>query len=228
MNDTSSGQSIDSLIADYVAGNLCLPAKIMVDAHMELSPEISRWVADLEDVHGVAFTSAPTVDLNNADEMLSNIVDGQGNLGDKKRQVAQSDVFSAREGANEDNFMPKALQDYIGMKLDDVPWRMKMPGVSAYKFDDVDGCEVSLLRIKPGVAIPSHTHEGRELTFVLQGAFEDGVGRYGRGDISVADEQVDHEPVACDGDECICFVVTDAPLRFKGTLARVVSSIFHN
>ena len=228
MNDAPSVQTIDALIADYVAGNLCLPAKIMVDAHMELVPESRQWAADLEDVHGAAFSNGSPVDLNDADGMLANIMDAPGSDPDEEHQVVQSAVFSNVNAAETANQVPQALQDYIGMKLEDVPWRMKMPGVYSYRLDDVDSHEVALLRIKPGVAIPSHTHEGCELTFVLQGAFEDSEGRYGRGDISVADEHVDHEPVACEGEECICFVVTDAPLRFNSTLTRIVSSILPN
>jgi len=206
MTDTPNAQPIDQLIADYVAGNLCLPAKIMVDAHMELVPQARRWVADLEDVHGVAFSDAEPVGLMNADKMLLDIINSDEDNAVEASLVAQPAVITG----------------------DDVPWRMKMPGVYSYRLDDVDGHEVALLRIKPGVAVPSHTHEGRELALVLQGAFEDGEGHYARGDISVADEHVDHQPIACDGDECICFIVTDAPLRFKNAFTRMVTSILPN
>lgn len=228
MTDKPNAQPIDSLIADYVAGTLCLPAKIMVDAHMELVPKARRWVADLEDVHGVAFSDAEPVGLMNADKMLLDILNSDEDNAVTASSVVQPAVITGDSAAGSANSVPKALHDYIGMALDDVPWRMKMPGVYSYRLDDVDGHEVALLRIKPGVAVPSHTHEGRELALVLQGAFDDGEGHYARGDISVADEHVDHKPIACDGDECICFIVTDAPLRFKNAFTRMVTSILPN
>ena len=33
--------------------------------------------------------------------------------------------------------------------------------------------------------MPQHTHEGHELTLVLEGSFHDALGRYGRGDLAI-------------------------------------------
>ena len=61
-----------------------------------------------------------------------------------------------------------------------------------------------LLRIRPGIKIPRHTHAGTELTLVLAGGFTDGAGHYLRGDLSFSDGEVDHSPVADEDGECIC------------------------
>ncbi|MEM9754924.1 MAG: cupin domain-containing protein, partial [Pseudomonadota bacterium] len=60
-----------------------------------------------------------------------------------------------------------------------------------------------------------------EMTLVLQGAYRDEDGRYGRGDIEVAGEDVHHTPVAEDGDPCICLIATNAKLKFEGLLPRI-------
>ena len=78
-----------------------------------------------------------------------------------------------------------------------------------------------LLYIPAGTAVPDHGHRGLELTLVLQGAFEDEEGRFARGDIEIADADLDHMPVADVSEDCICLAVTDAPLRFKGWLPRL-------
>lgn len=223
MNEKSSDRPLDALIAEYVAGNLSAPAKVMVDAHMELVPDARRWVAELENVQAMAMSDARPVAMTNSDQMISRIVESDV---DQTTNVFSMDMVDC--DASNSSSMPTALEDYIGMKIEDVPWRVKMPGVRSYRIDEADGFDVSLLRIKPGVAIPGHTHDGRELTLVLQGAFHDGEGNYGRGDISVADEHVDHQPIASEGEDCICFIVADAPLRFKSTIARLVSSILPN
>ena len=70
--------------------------------------------------------------------------------------------------------------------------------------------------------MPSHGHNGTELTMVLSGAFSDEGGRYGPGDIEIATEDDHHVPVAEPGADCICLAATDAPLRFKGLLPRIV------
>ena len=65
--------------------------------------------------------------------------------------------------------------------------------------------------------VPQHTHEGSELTLVLEGAFRDKTGRYARGDLALADGSIEHRPVAEPGEDCMCLTVTDAPLRLTGT-----------
>jgi len=54
----------------------------------------------------------------------------------------------------------------------------------------------------------------------LKGGFSDIMGHYRRGDIAVADGDVDHRPRADNGGDCICFAVTDAPVRLTGLIGR--------
>ncbi len=60
-----------------------------------------------------------------------------------------------------------------------------------------------------------------ELTVVLSGALVDGSERFMRGDVEQADESVEHQPRAGEGEDCICLAVTDAPLRFKSFIVRL-------
>ena len=78
-----------------------------------------------------------------------------------------------------------------------------------------------LLYIPAGTAVPDHGHNGIEVTMVLQGAFEDADGRFARGDVEVATQDLSHTPVADISEDCICLAVTDAPLRFKGLIPRL-------
>ncbi|MGR3796498.1 ChrR family anti-sigma-E factor [Vannielia sp. SX4] len=80
---------------------------------------------------------------------------------------------------------------------------------------------VRLLHIPAGVAVPDHGHNGLELTLVLSGSFSDETGRFGPGDVEVADDSLEHTPVADAGAPCICLAATDAPLRFSGWMPRV-------
>ena len=81
---------------------------------------------------------------------------------------------------------------------------------------------VRLLQIPAGAAMPDHGHCGTELTLVLKGAFRDDDGHFGRGDIEIANEDLHHTPIAEDGEDCICLAATDAPLRFRGLIPRIV------
>ena len=74
--------------------------------------------------------------------------------------------------------------------------------------------------------MPDHSHNGLELTLVLQGSFSDATGRFGVGDLEIADEDLEHTPVADPGDACICLAATDAPLRFRAIVPRLLQPLF--
>lgn len=221
MEQAMSDKPIDTLIAEYVSGDLSKPAKVLVDAHLELTPESRRFASRLEESVGYSLDMGQMEPIEHHGTMLNAIFDSENN-------IECDHPFSSVSSSSAAEWMPSALRDFIGMDPDNIPWKMKLPGVRVFKMDEVDGCEVSLLRIKPGFAMPVHTHEGRELTLVLQGAFSDGSGVYASGDVAIADEAVDHKPVAQAGEECICFAVTDAPVRFTGPVARIISSFLPN
>ena len=85
---------------------------------------------------------------------------------------------------------------------------------------------VRLLYIPPGQAVPDHGHNGLELTLVLQGSFSDETGRFGVGDVEVADEDLEHTPVADGGPPCICLAATDMPLKFNSFVPRMLQPLF--
>ena len=74
--------------------------------------------------------------------------------------------------------------------------------------------------------MPDHGHRGTELTLVLQGAFRDEVDRFGPGDLEIATDELEHTPVAEEGAPCICLAATDAPLRFRGLMPRLLQPLF--
>ena len=66
---------------------------------------------------------------------------------------------------------------------------------------------------------------GLEMTLVISGAYSDITGKYARGDFQEADEEVEHRPIVEIGEECICLIVTNAPLRFSNLTTRIVQPI---
>ena len=117
--------------------------------------------------------------------------------------------------------LPAPLCDYVGGDLADVRWRSIGMGVKQAILPTATDATARLLYIPAGAAVPDHGHRGTELTLVLQGAFLDETARFGRGDIEVADQAVEHMPVADIGEDCICLAATDAPLRFRGVIPRL-------
>ncbi len=203
-------ESLDGLFSRYVAGSLPEPARVLVAAHLSIKPERNHIVSALEDLAG--------------DELSALVSDQIGN-----REARLAAVFNAPklaempEKRSESGILPQELRSFVGFDLENIPWRTKMPGYREFSLGEIDGCEAKMLWIKAGRKMPAHTHEGSEITLVIDGAFSDLAGRYGRGDISLADDDMDHSPVAEEGRPCICFAVTDAPLRLTGSYRQFFS-----
>ena len=132
----------------------------------------------------------------------------------------------ARNSVRGAALLPEPLRSYIGGDVDTGKWKPR--GRGAYhlpvKASDND-ISVRLLRIPAGKPVPEHTHGGRELTLVLKGSFSDISGRFGPGDFEETDELVDHQPIADPGEDCICLAVTDAPLKFKSRIVRMIQPL---
>jgi putative transcriptional regulator len=140
------------------------------------------------------------------------------NYQQRARRLSELDRLSA--------LMPLALRSYVTRHLGALKWRTILPGIKQCRITRDARGETSLLRCRPGTALPAHTHEGLEATLVLQGAFGDVTGHYGLGDIAVADDTVDHRPVADRSAECVVFIVLEAPVKLTGPLGRLMQRIY--
>lgn len=201
----------EAIFANFAAGALRAPAHALIAAHLEMKPENRRFVADLEDFAAMRMEDAAPSPISDRQARLDAIFNSA--LAAPAMPVMASPI-------------PRALQRYAGTRLDAIAWKTVLPGFREWEIGTEDGCEMQMLWIKPGRKMPTHTHEGTELFLVLEGSFTDDTGRYGPGDISIADEGVTHRPVA--GMECPCigFSVTDAPLRLTGTLRERIGMLF--
>ncbi|WP_206105871.1 ChrR family anti-sigma-E factor [Rhizobium laguerreae] len=205
--------TIDALMAHYVAGSLPEPARVLVQSHLEMKPDNRSLVNSLELLAGEALENAPEATIADRDGLLAAIFS------------SASPIPAPRTVTRPENALfPQALRALLGFEAEDVPWRRRLPGFKEYSLD-MDGCEVSLMWIRPGRALPAHTHKGMELILILDGAFNDERGRFGPGDISIADETVDHRPVAEKDRPCIAFAVSDGPVKLTGSFRQMIGDL---
>lgn len=200
---------MDELLAGYAAGTLSYPAQALVGAHLELSDLNRGYVSSLESLGGVSLGDADPVALNDRDAALSAIFNDDAPLANDNVPIAGDEAG-----------LPQSLRSIVGSSMDGLPWKTLLPGVKECKFGEIDGCATSLLWVRAGRAMPSHTHHGTELTLVLQGGFRDDDGHYVAGDVAFADGDVDHKPIADEGEDCICFAVTAGRLELTGPVGR--------
>ncbi|GAA0781468.1 transcriptional regulator [Roseibium denhamense] len=203
---------MDELLAGYAAGSLSYPAQALVGAHLELNGSNRGYVSSLEALGGVGLDDADGVPLSSRDAILDAIFD-------EALPTATNTVVPVDAG-NDNSPVPQSLRSIVGTSMDSLPWKTLLPGVKECKFGEIDGCSTSLLWVRAGRAMPSHTHHGTELTLVLQGGFQDEDDHYVAGDVAFADGDVDHRPIADAGEDCICFAVTAGRLELTGPVGR--------
>ena len=105
-------------------------------------------------------------------------------------------------------------------------WRALGGGIKQETLSEGAEGSARLLFIPPRRAVPDHGHNGLELTLVLQRMFEDETGRFSKGDVEVAEGDLEHQPIAGPGEACICLAATDASLRFPQLIPRLLQPIF--
>ncbi|KQV31272.1 transcriptional regulator [Rhizobium sp. Root73] len=206
--------TVDALMARYAAGVLPEPARVLVEAHLEMQSVNRPRVAEYETVAGDILEHMEPVSFRSRDSALRAIFAAPPLAAAKVAPVQPASAF-----------FPKAIRDFAGLDATEIPWKRKLPGFKEYSLGKIDGCDVSFFWLKPGRVIPAHTHEGYELSLVLDGAFNDTRGRFAKGDISVADESIDHRPVAESECPCIGFAVFQAPLKLTGSWKQLLGDL---
>ncbi|MGY6411051.1 MAG: ChrR family anti-sigma-E factor [Alkalilacustris sp.] len=206
----------DELLLAYAAGTLPEAFDLVVATHVSLCDECRARLGALEAVGGAVLEEGPRCAV--ADGSLAATLSRVRAAGRGKEPIPAPHAAI--------NAMPGPLRDYAGPDLEKVRWRAIGGGVRQAILPTARGASARLLHIPAGAQLPDHGHRGLELTQVLRGAFRDEDGRYGPGDIEIATEDTQHTPVAEAGEDCLCLVATDAPLKFATMLPRLAQPFF--
>ncbi len=199
----------DALLMAYSAGSLPEAFSLTVATHVSLCDECRARLGAFDTVGGALLEAeAAPMSGDSLDATLARI-------------RADGETRRTRPAPRRTGVLPAPLRDYVGGDLESVRWRPIGMGVKQAILPTATDATARLLYIPAGAAVPDHGHRGTELTLVLQGSFLDETARFGRGDIEVADQAVEHMPVADIGEDCICLAATDAPLRFRGVIPRL-------
>jgi putative transcriptional regulator len=210
----------EALLLDYASGTLPSPVSLLVATHLTLCPVCRGAVGNIEMIGGalldgidpIAMTAdALDVALDAVEAAPVETVESAGSMGHDSRDPGVAPI-------------PLALSAVLDGPTDGLAWKRRARGIAEVELACADdGYFASLLRIDPGVAIPTHTHEGEEITLVLRGKFTDEAGQYGRGDVCHADAGITHAPVADPDGSCLCLVVADGSVKLTGLVGRILN-----
>ena len=210
----------EAMLAAFAAGSLPYPFACVVATHVSMCDECRARLDAHRALGGLVLeriAPLPVSDTGRARVLAALAAGGEMDA------VRDEPPAPAPAAARSDPF-PAPLPDLIGAR--GPRWRALGFGARQALLWNGAAGSLRLLSIPAGQAVPEHGHRGLELTLVLDGAFADAAGVFGPGDLEVADAEVGHTPRATDEARCLCVAATDAPLRFRALLPRLLGPVF--
>jgi putative transcriptional regulator len=217
----SEAPTQDELLAAHAAGRLPAPVSLIVATHLALCPMSRRRYRQLEAVGGALLETLEPAPL--AEDAWS-------------RLCARLDAPSHEETPGRPKLpmaspaacrIPRPLRDLLPAPLDKLNWN-HVGSAAAVELEGGDpGYRTSLIRVGAGQSFPQHSHGGLELILVLEGGFRDGSNRYVRGDLQIAGPDVEHRPIAEEGEDWLWLRVLDAPLRGDQGYSQLLDPFHH-
>jgi putative transcriptional regulator len=203
----------DWLLA-YASGQMHSAHALATATHLSMCAHCRQQVATLNELGGTLLEQLPpTVLAADSWQKLARQLEQEKHQPVSTNQAATAQSRSASR-------LPAPLQQLLPDGLPRKWTRLSTSLKQATLKTLPDGTVIALHHIRAGGRVPQHTHEGIEMTLVLNGSFSDQHGLYQSGDLLVLDETVDHTPTAVQNEDCLCLTVQSAPLRLTGPIGR--------
>ncbi len=212
MIDSIKHHVSDDLLMAYSTGNLPEAFSIAVAAHVSMCDSCRSTLESFNAVGGALLENNSMVAMS--DNAFARTLD----------KIKSMPVAQEKPTKSQSDF-PAPLTDYIGRSIAQINWQPIGMGVKQSILKTSTEATARLLYIPPGTEVPDHSHDGIEMTLVLDGAFADENEYFAKGDIEIADGSTNHTPVATDGRPCICLAVTEAPLKFRKVFHRLIQPL---
>lgn len=205
----------DEWLVSYAAGNLSEAKLALVATHAAFHPILQKKIRSAEAMGGALIEASETAEFSDGfyDRLMDKI----------DIDTCVEDQPSPTIAPKSDPVLPQPLVKYLDRGLDELKWRYMGPGMRQVKLhSENNGEKLWLLKAKGGTEIPSHGHNGHEFTLVLQGSYSVNGQLFNVGDMELASDDIDdHRPIISEGQDCICLVVTEAPINLKSFTGRL-------
>lgn len=202
----------NTTLAEFAAGTLDEGRSLIVAAHLAMCGECREFIAAMEEAGGQMLEAVEPVAMP----------EGALALAMTRLEVGRPPAPARRKASPLAAVWQPEKNELLGYDLG--PWRWVSPGLHfrSVKVAASGGTRVFMLKARAGLKIPQHKHTGTELTCVLSGAFIHENGRYAAGDCDDADQDVEHNPVIDEGEDCVCLVAMQGHIKMTGTLGRMI------
>lgn len=207
----------DEFLVEYANGSLPGPEALVVGSHLAICAECRDRVETFETVSAVLLEEGEVEAVSpGALEAILAKIDGPEEEDSVPLIEFDRDTLE---------IIPPPLRTYLDGSLSDLDWKRTGRGIEEASLVRDEDVRISLLRIRAGQKVPSHTHRGEEFTLVLSGGYADGDDHFGKGDVSLADSAKDHAPVADSNGPCLCLTVRNGATRLTGPIGRFLNPV---
>ena len=203
----------DETLLDHAAGSLSMPMETLVACHLTVCGHC-RKRADLAEAVGGSM-----LEEGESHRLLGTVEDllarAQMNPGNSAPSVS---TFRTSPG------VPRPLGRLLPDGLEAVDWKRLVPGIKQHNLSEQPrrNGAFKLLYLEPGVVLSAHTHNERELTYLVKGSYQDEIGRFTAGDIADLDNNDVHQPVVDTHEPCIALIATHSPVRYTGVIGKIM------
>lgn len=205
----------DETIQDYAAGSLSASMETLVACHLTVCSKCRQRAQMAEEIGGALFNESATVGVAiSASELLA-----------RAALMPQHSAPSMVREAPAVTGVPRPLARLLPTTLEELDWRRIAPGIKQHNLSDQHRKHgaFQLLHLDPGVVLSAHSHNDRELTYLVQGSYSDEIGRFSAGDIADLDgHEEPHQPVVDSDIPCIALIATHSPVKYSGMLGKIM------
>lgn len=227
-------------LIDYAAGCLPRAQALCVAAHLHYCPGCKCRVRELNDVGSALFLNQPPTEVKETvfSRVMERIEGSNGSNGGTGEDIAlqaqplndtSDDQSSDSQTTTASPDLPGAIHKITRGDFDNIKWHTFIG--NSFRFSKINsgdnGRITSLLYLKAGGKVPSHSHDGDEITVVLKGSFFDQEGYYRQGDFIVRSNGQAHSPVATQEEDCVCLAAYDGPIIMTHWFHRLLQPLFN-
>lgn len=203
----------DETIQDYASGSLSMPMETLVACHLTVCKQCRDKTQMSDHVGGTLFSDVEPV------QVATSAADLLAKAAMMPAHAAPLTVAPTIPG------VPRPLGRLLSAPLQDLEWRRIAPGIKQHNLSSQHRKHgaFQLLHLEPGTVLSAHSHNDRELTYLVQGSYTDVIGQFKRGDIADLDDHNDsHQPVVDSDEPCIALIASQAPVSYSGLFSKIM------
>ena len=204
----------DETLQDYAAGGMSASMETLVACHLTVCHRCRERSLFAEKIGGHLFESIDSADVSlSAAQLLA-----------RAKETPVDNITATVATDRPVTGVPRPLARLLPTRLEELDWKRIAPGIKQHSLTDQHRRHgaFKLLHLAPGVVLSAHSHNDRELTYVVKGSYQDEIGRFKAGDIADLDGDVDHRPVVDTDEPCIALIATHSPVRFTGVFGKIM------